>query len=134
MIGAAMDNPIIKTCACCQTNLTLDDFEHHPDIIPIGMMFIGGDISEAFYLFQHERPGCGTSLAVSVKAFEPAITEPIAEQVMALKDCCEHHCTNLDDLNRCSAPCFFAAYRRHLIDLVARKGRAKIPENLVLTR
>lgn len=134
-IGAnSMKTTVIKTCAVCKSELTLDDFEHDPYLVPIGMMFMDDDITEAYYMFQHEKPGCGTSLVISVTAFLPAITEPIAEKIMALKDCCEFHCTKLDDLNACKAPCLFASYRRHIIDLVARKGRAPIPKNVVLTR
>jgi hypothetical protein len=129
-----MKTPVIKTCAVCKSELTLDDFEHDPYLVPIGMMFIDDDITEAYYMFQHEKPGCGTSLVIPVTAFLPAITEPIAEKIMALKDCCEFHCTKLDDLNACKAPCLFASYRRHIIELVARKGRAPIPKSAVLTR
>jgi hypothetical protein len=129
-----MDNPILKQCTVCGAQLTLDQFEHDPQIVPIGMMFIDDDITEAYYLFQHEKPGCGTSLAVPVELFRPAILEQIPEKIRALTDCCELHCTKLSDLGNCHAPCLFAPYRRHLIALVERKGRAPIPGRLVLTR
>jgi hypothetical protein len=129
-----MTEHAIKTCPVCKLGLTLHQFEHDPEIVPIGMMFIDDDITKAYYVFQHERAGCGTSLVVPVESFKSAIAEPIPAEIMALKDCCERHCTRLDDLNSCSAPCQFAAFRRHIIDLVARKGRARMPKELIATR
>lgn len=117
-----MTNVTIKSCPCCKAHFTLDQLASDPDIRLIGMAFGEDSIEWAYYFFQHEIDGCRSSFAVKVEEFLSLINEPIPNESLALRDCCEEHCVNLSDLAACNNACRFAPFRRHLLKMLATKA------------
>jgi hypothetical protein len=118
-----MTNQLIKECTYCKSKLTLTELAKEPCLVPIGMSFDGNEFDMAYYYFQHEIPECGTSILVAVNAFEPFISEDVPETKLTLSDECEEHCVNIKDLSECKQECFFAPFRRFLLQMLETKKR-----------
>ena len=123
-----MTDETIKNCPCCKAHFTLAQLASDPDIRLIGMAFGEDSIEWAYYFFQHEVPGCRSSFAVKVEEFLSLIDEPIPNESLALRDCCQEHCVSIADLSTCKNPCYFAPFRRQLLKMLAAKAeRAAAP-------
>ncbi len=120
-----MQDDHLKKCGGCGQMLTVDDFLTNPELVPVGMMFVDGDTTMAFYMFQHEATCCHSSLLVPVNAFQSLLKEPPPEKILALSECCELHCVSLSDLAACKQPCHFAPFRRFLLAMMEHRCEAK---------
>ena len=121
-----MTNKSIKACGKCNERFTARDFVEHPDLIPIGMMFVGEEANQAYYLFQHETEACGSTLALRVSVLGEFVAEPIHERLLAQTDYCERHCVNLNDPDTCDQDCRMAPYRRLMARLMEAKWRLHV--------
>ncbi len=110
-----------KQCPYCKAEFSLDHLVNEPQSRLIGMSFVEDSIEWVFYFFQHDHPNCGTSFVVRVDEFAPYIDEPIPTGKLALRECCEQHCVNLEDLSNCRQPCHFAPFRRFMHKMIAAK-------------
>ncbi len=113
----------MKVCTLCRAPLTLNALLTSADIRPIGMAFEPGDFANNCYYFNHECPGCGTTLLVPVERFLHLIPEDIPEAVLDGTEHCERHCRRVKDLKACHQPCHYAPFRRFLLDrLIQRRS------------
>lgn len=107
----------VKQCPGCAATFALNDFMGNPEIDAIGMQFEDAELKNNLYYFNHECPACGSTFVVSVLEFLPLIEETVPEEVLAGLEPCEGHCTRIDDLAACGAPCRYAPFRRFLLKL-----------------
>ncbi len=120
-----MTDEFVKKCNVCKAMLTPQQMVDDPDVRPIGTTFFeDGPDTKHYYFFQHETPGCGTSFVIDVECFLKFIKEPIPEKIMRAQPGCGGHCASIDDLSDCDRECHFAPFRRFLLEMVAKKGRA----------
>lgn len=106
-----------KTCPGCGTAFTLRQVLESPDIEPIGMQLEDSDHAWNFYYFNHRCPTCGSTFLIPVLDFLPLISEPVPDLALNGTESCERHCTRIDDLAECSAPCRYAPFRRFLLKM-----------------
>ena len=69
------------------------------------------------FLFDHKAPGCGTTLAVSVKAFDDLYAGPRHKVDWAPSAKCPGMCLDPENLEACPAECR-SAYVRHILQAV----------------
>jgi hypothetical protein len=119
-----MDTKIVKVCNMCGKKITADELVYSPELRPIGMAF-DDTVQHAYYFFQHEVPGCHTSLLVAIEHLQDYISETIFPEKKTLTDCCEEHCVNVNDLSGCHQECYYAPFRRFLLEMIANKAVAK---------
>ncbi len=127
--AAGMPGPagraVHKTCPGCGTPFTLQQILECAEVEPIGMQLEDDDPAWNYYYFNHRCPSCGSTFLIPVTDFAPWIPEPVPGPVLAGTESCERHCTRIDDLSACTAPCRYAPFRRFLLHLRDRKrGRA----------
>jgi len=116
-----MNNDIVKKCTLCGQDFTALDLVCNPDLKLLGMVYMPREGGKAYYFFQHDIKGCGTSIAVDIEVMSHFITEAIPITKLTLTDCCEEHCVNLKDLSVCKQDCFYAPYRRFLFKMIDQK-------------
>lgn len=118
----------IKICqGCGKIWETLDDFLKLEDLIPIGFQahFLDGD--KSILLFHHDRPNCGTTLAIPVTEFAHLIPDFYRWQVEVGTEQCEGHCLTTTDLEPCGHPyCRNALVRDFIQSLLRKKGLAEL--------
>ena len=120
----------IKQCSTCFAWMTIEEIMYDRRIRPIGMTY-DTFANKAYFFFQHDVPGCGTSFMLNVEYLKSYIEEEIPDKVIALSEHCELHCTRISDLGACSQECRNAPYRRLLNKMVEHKTRtAETPDSL----
>ena len=115
----------VKACPTCGVEFALDQIANHPDVQPIGMQFEDTNHEFNFYYFNHACPGCGTTFLIPVLAFLPLIVEPVPDLVRTGLEDCGRHCLDVRDLANCGAPCRYAPFRRHLLEMRAQSDAAR---------
>ncbi len=116
------EDDVLKRCPYCSKCFAMTDVLHDNNVKPIGMAFGKRNTEKAYYFFQHEAPGCGTSLLIDVQEFSDLIQEKIPTQKLTLGECCEEHCVNIKDLSECNQECYFAPFRRFLLRMLRSKS------------
>ncbi len=104
---------VVRTCPKCKATLTLQQALTGPELRPIGMAFHSGDPTNNAYYFNHT---CGSTLVLPVKIFAPFLPERVSEKIRAGSARCEKHCLHVTDLQTCGQACYFAPYRRFLVE------------------
>jgi hypothetical protein len=107
-----------KQCPKCGTEwLGRDTFLADPDIRLIGYQVSFGDLVAGHFQFNHERAGCGTTLALAVEAFRDLYDGPIFEERATGTSECPEKCLHPSDLEPCPAHCE-CAFVRAILQLV----------------
>lgn len=83
-----------------------------PTVVLAGYQASFVDLSAGYFLFQHERPECGTSMAVEAGRFLDLYDGPIFQEHRDER--CPGFCLKSDNLERCSVPCECAFVREVL--------------------
>jgi hypothetical protein len=110
-------------CPCCGNWLSIDEILDGPRVEPVGMTFDGGDPHFNLLYFNHLDPQCGSTFTIEAERFAPYLPETAPAQILAGGPDCENHCTSMDNLLECQAPCHWAPYRRFLLALRMRRRR-----------
>ncbi len=106
---------------------TAEDILYSPHIRPVGMLYDVDDL-HAMYMFQHETPDCQTSFCLDVEELREFVREPIPQEKRTLEKDCESHCVSLNDLSECKQECYFAPYRRLLLQMLAFRKNSQPAE------
>lgn len=114
-----------KRCPHCGAQFALSQLYHSPELRLMGMAFAGKSIDCAYYYFQHASEACGTTFAVPAEAFIGFIDELIPADKLTGRAECEQRCINIADLQSCSQNCYFAAFRRLLLRMLAAKDQGR---------
>jgi hypothetical protein len=118
-----MDQKNFKQCPYCHYFFSLREILESPEVEPVGMRFDEDEPGLNLYFFSHVCLSCGTTFAIEVDRFEPLITEPIPDKVLAGTKNCEQHCLNIEDLKQCQQECRYAPFRRFILSLIKKKRR-----------
>ena len=95
------DSSPFKVCATCgQTWTRRDEFLSDPAIRPIGYQMDLANLTEGFFLFNHEA--CGTTLAIAVRPFLDLSPGPFFRSREAARAGCPAYC--LQQLGRSACP------------------------------
>jgi hypothetical protein len=91
----------------------------------IGYQVNYGELNAGFFLFSHDVPGCGTSLAIKAGEFADMHKGPIFERRLANTDQCAGHCLHVKDLDPCPEKCECAYVRDVLQEVKKRLNQAR---------
>lgn len=116
-----MQNGNLKQCSSCGAWLSVEDIFNDPDIIPLGMCVTADNPETAYYYFIHSVPNCGSTFLIPVEELAEFISEPIPYEQLIQTERCKGQCVSLDDLEDCHQDCYFAPYRRLLLDMFEMK-------------
>ncbi|MFH1687750.1 MAG: hypothetical protein ABIE70_09545 [bacterium] len=119
-----MDSNAKIKCPSCDQKFKPWEMIGNPSLEPLGMRIDEEDPKFNFYLFRHNRPECGTSLAVMVELFRDWLDEPVPVDIITGSEPCELRCIDLDNHGECSQNCTWAPYRRLLTKLLDQYQRA----------
>lgn len=104
-----------KRCPCCGTewgdrNVFLSD----PEVALSGYQVHFVRLTAGLFLFQHERPGCGTTIALPVEEIVDLYDGPVFNQRTAGSDACPGYCLQQGNLMGCPVECECAFVRQIL--------------------
>ncbi len=113
-----------KVCSMCkQVWQRRSEFLADPAIRAIGYMVNFQHLKLGLFCFNHEAPGCRTTLVVEASHFADLYVGPIFTQRLTGTADCPGYCLHKDDLRPCPAPCE-CAYVRAVLDEVTQWKKA----------
>jgi len=112
---------VVKQCPLCRRDFTLEEVLESAEVKPIGMAFEPGSFEHNVYYFNHHCPGCGSTFVIPVERFIALIEEYISPEVLDGTAGCDQHCRRLDDLEACNEPCYYAPFRRFLLNRLLQR-------------
>lgn len=117
---------LFKECPNCR-HLWRDreSFLSDPGLHLIGYQVNYGELNAGLFLFSHDIPACGTSLAVKAGKFTDMHKGPIFESRLADTDSCAGHCLHVSDLSPCPEKCECAYVRDVLQEVKKRLNQAR---------
>lgn len=107
-----------KRCSCGCAWRSRDEFLSDPEVRLAGYQVNFVVLKEGFFLFTHEAPTCGTTLAVRVMAFEDMYGGAVFQRRATGTAGCGGHCLRSDDCEPCPEECE-CAYVRQILATVA---------------
>jgi hypothetical protein len=112
-----------KRCPKCGAVFSRLDLIEAPTIVPLGIQHIEGEPpSRAIYFFTHALGSCYTTFALPVETFREHLGEAVPETFLQGTAACRMHCSKIEELSACDAPCTLAPFRRFLLQrLVPRR-------------
>ncbi|MCP4581038.1 MAG: hypothetical protein GY839_05430 [candidate division Zixibacteria bacterium] len=120
-----MTDEIIQKCSSCGQPISAFDLIYNPKFEIIGMTTSKKDVAKSFYYFNHDIPECRTTILVKVHDLAAYIDEPLTPIKLTDSTKCDNHCSKIDDLQECSNNCFYAAFRRFLLQMMETKKKAR---------
>ena len=95
-----------KECTTCGTVWeTRADALSDPSLVLIGYDPDFRELKEGLFLFNHERPGCNTTLAVNAVAFTDLHDEPLFASCADSIGPCDNVCLRQDAEETCPVEC-----------------------------
>ena len=122
-MGYPLNIEKFKQCPLCRKWLSSDEVIKNPEIKPLGMAYLEDENNTAFYYFQHSVPGCGSTFLIDIKDFGPFMEEDIPQVSLMASKHCEGHCVDLYDLSTCRNECYYAPFRRFILNLISSKKK-----------
>ncbi len=92
-------------------------FLSDPTLSLVGYQANFGNLVAGYFLFNHDTPDCGTSLAVEAGAFTDMHSGPIFEERLTGTENCPGYCKIQKSLDPCSNKCE-CAYVRDVLQIV----------------
>ncbi len=107
-----------KTCTMCeQTWMNRDRFLEDPEVEFIGYQANLAELEAGFFLFQHNRPGCETAMAVTVSDLSDLQQGPVFSERKSGSSTCRGYCKRRSDLSLCPVECE-CAYVQDIIQII----------------
>jgi hypothetical protein len=112
-----------RTCKQCGKEWAeREDFFADPELVLSGCQVDVEAPAVSAFLFDHKVPGCGTTLAVPVRAFDDLWDGPRHKVKWGLSAKCAGKCHDPHNLEDCSNECA-AAYVRHILQIILERSR-----------
>ena len=109
-----------KTCKqCARVWASREEFFGDRALVLSGCQVETDRPAGSVLLFDHKAPGCGTTLAVSVKELADLYAGPVYKVNWAPSAKCPQHCFNPQDLEPCPAQCA-SAFVREILQAVRK--------------
>lgn len=109
-----------------------ESFLSDPDLRLIDYQVNYGELNAGLFLFTHDVPACGTSLAIKAGKFTDMHQGPIFESRLADTERCAGHCLRVNDLNPCPEKCACAYVRDVLQEVKKRLKQAQAGHKIIL--
>lgn len=104
-----------KSCTNCgRAWETREAFLSDPEVVTIGYQVHFESLKEGFFLFNHRRHGCQTTLSVQVAAFYDLYRGPFFQGRKTGTTECLGYCLHREELGACPAACECASVREVL--------------------
>lgn len=101
-----MTEETFKTCSCCGwVWATRDLYLADPDVVLIGYQVQFEELTAGVFLFIHNRPSCGTTLAIRCAVFVDLHDGPIFTTRRSGTESCPGHCLHRTNLAPCPLEC-----------------------------
>jgi len=115
-VGMADD---FKVCTLCGTSWpTRAAFLGDPEVRLIGYQPDFAALDRGALSFNHDRPGCETTLEVAIQKFADLYDGPVHRESLHDTNECNGHCLTVDNLTRCHKRCA-NAWAREVARIVA---------------
>ena len=109
---------LFKQCSfCLHSWTTRDGFLADPDVHLVGYQANFDKLEAGLFLFNHDFPDCGTTLAIDAARFRDLYHGPVFSERLTLTDRCPRYCMQQEELRPCPARCE-CAYVREVSDIV----------------
>jgi len=100
------EGPVFKRCSGCGKEWrTREELVRDPEIRLAGYQANFTNLEEGFFMFNHVRTGCHTTLGLSVRTFSDMHDGPVFETRTGRSPDCPEHCLHEDDLDPCPRSC-----------------------------
>ena len=110
--------PTFKQCTTCFHGWSdRDSFLSDPAIKVIGYQVNYIELEKGLFLFNHEIPKCGNTMAIEVNAFSDLYDGPIFNARLENSGRCGDNCLHESNLIPCPMKCE-CAYVRQVLDIV----------------
>ena len=113
---------VFKICPSCEASwstrdeLIFDEEMHITGYQPAASAEVLG-----YVLFTHDRPGCGSTLALDSEELLDLHDGPVTDRVLYGADDCRGHCYRVEDISECDAPCRNATIREVIKKIIERR-------------
>ena len=91
-----------------------------PHVRVIGYQANFVELEAGLFLFNHQKTGCHTTLAVEAAIFRDLYDGPVFSEPLTLTDECPRYCIRQDELRPCPAKCE-CAYVREILNIVKNR-------------
>jgi len=113
-----------KTCPACDASwATRDDLIYDPEMHITGYQPATNAEVLGYVLLTHDRPGCGSTLALDSEDLLDLHDGPVGDGVLYGSDACRGHCYRVEDITTCDAPCRNAVIREVIKKIIERRRR-----------
>ena len=102
-----------------------EEFLSDPTLRVVGYQANMANMMAGLFLFQHDVPECGTSLAIAAEEFADMHRGPIFEKCLYGTDRCPGYCMSSQSLLPCPAKCECAYVRDVLQEIRLRLAAAR---------
>ncbi len=124
--GWENEGKMYRTCTVCGREWdSREQFLSDPQVKLIGYQVSFRDLSEGFFLFNHEATGCNTTMAIDAGHFFDLYEGPMFEGRMRGTKECPGYCLHKSELARCPIQCECAFVREVLQLIVAWPKKAE---------
>ena len=107
-----------RECQSCGTRWkTRARFISDPKVKLVGYQANFVHLDQGFFVFNHTRKGCGTTLALAVRAFADLYDGPVFRERATGGPACPEYCLHEGNLDPCPARCE-CAYVREIIRIL----------------
>ena len=110
--------PFRKCTVCGQEWAARDDFISDPQVTTIGYQVNFASLDAGYFLFNHCRPECRTTLSLPAGEFFDLYDGPVYQERKTGSPECPGHCLHQDDLRACSLRCECAFVREILQTII----------------
>jgi hypothetical protein len=112
-----------KRCPLCEKSWTSrEEFLGDRSVELVGYQPDFDELRSGALMFNHEVPGCGTTMEIEIDRFVDLYDGPIHDRSLFGTDECHGHCLKMASLERCSNPCENAWARGVAVAVKERMG------------
>jgi hypothetical protein len=113
-----------KICTTCEDSWeTRDEFIYDKDMKITGYQPAVSSEVLGYVLFTHDKPGCGSTLALESEDLLDLHTGPTTDRVLYGSDACKGHCYRVEDISACDSPCRNALVREVIKTILEKRQR-----------
>jgi hypothetical protein len=117
------EDALFKQCTGCGKKWrTRDEFLRDPEVRLVGYQANFTDLEKGFFMFNHLRTSCQTTLGLSVGAFSDLYDGPIFETHTGRSPDCPEYCLHEDNLDPCPKVCECLYVRAVMQKILRRPG------------
>ncbi len=95
-----------KTCSQCKKEwISREDFLGDPEVVAIGYQANFEWLKSGFFLFNHTRKNCRTTVSVPAEVFFDLFEGPLFERKTVSPPACPGYCLHKEEMRSCPTQC-----------------------------